>query len=144
MKRLGAQRLSVRDLGAVAGCRGGEDRGVVVRLEHLVVSRGLHPHARQTLRTHARGYDMEVVEVALDGTVTDMVALSRAMSGAVSAVFVQQPNFLGAVEDVAAAAATAAAASIRWAHKAPHPTPVRRLDEVRAARELTVTQRWDA
>jgi glycine dehydrogenase subunit 1 len=74
----------------------------------LVVSRGLHPHARETLRTHARGYDMEVVEVALDGTVTDMVALRRAMSGAVSAVFVQQPNFLGAVEDVAAAAATAA------------------------------------
>ncbi|CAN5475447.1 hypothetical protein BH20ACT17_BH20ACT17_02630 [soil metagenome] len=30
------------------------------------------------------------------------------------------------------------------AHMAPHTTPVRRLDEIRAARELTVTQRWDA
>jgi glycine cleavage system pyridoxal-binding protein P len=36
----------------------------------LVVSRGLHPHARQTLETHAVGYGMEVVEVALDATVT--------------------------------------------------------------------------
>jgi glycine dehydrogenase subunit 1 len=74
----------------------------------LVVSRGLHPHARETLRTHARGYGMEVVEVALDGTVTDAGELRRAMSDAVSAVFIQQPNFLGAVEDVAALAASAA------------------------------------
>jgi glycine dehydrogenase subunit 1 len=73
----------------------------------LVVSRGLHPHARQTLETHAVGYDMEVVEVALDGTVTDGAELRRAMSGAVSAVFVQQPNFLGAIEDVAAVAVDA-------------------------------------
>jgi len=28
------------------------------------------------------------------------------------------------------------------ARTAPHTVPVRRLDEVRAARELTVTQRW--
>jgi len=74
----------------------------------LVVSRGLHPHARQTLRTHARGYGMELVEADLDGTVTDGRELRRAMSHDVSAVFIEQPNFLGAVEDVAAAAASAA------------------------------------
>jgi glycine dehydrogenase subunit 1 len=75
----------------------------------LVVSRGLHPHARQTLETHAVGYGMDVVEVGLDGPVTHADDLRHAMSDAVSAVFIQQPNFLGAVEDVAALAASAKA-----------------------------------
>src|SRR5688572_33238810 len=29
----------------------------------LVASRGLHPHSRETLRTYARGFDADVVEV---------------------------------------------------------------------------------
>ena len=33
----------------------------------LVVSRGLHPHSRETLRTLSRGYGTEVVEVPLNG-----------------------------------------------------------------------------
>jgi len=75
----------------------------------LVVSGGLHPHARQTLDTHAVGYGMEVIEVALEGTVTDAAKLRSAMSDEVSAVFIQQPNFLGAVEEVEAVAASAQA-----------------------------------
>src|SRR5213076_1070168 len=31
----------------------------------LVISAGVHPHTLQTLRTHAHGYGMEVVEVPL-------------------------------------------------------------------------------
>ena len=37
----------------------------------LVVSRGLHPHSRETLRTYARGFGAEVVEVGLEGGLTD-------------------------------------------------------------------------
>src|SRR4029077_21265441 len=37
----------------------------------LVVSRGVHPHAIETLRTHAHGFGMEVVEVPLLDGVTD-------------------------------------------------------------------------
>ena len=33
--------------------------------KRLVVSRGLHPHARATLETYARGFDAKVVEVGL-------------------------------------------------------------------------------
>ena len=37
------------------------------RRTKLVVSRGLHPHSRAALRTHAAGYGMEVVRPPLDG-----------------------------------------------------------------------------
>jgi len=73
----------------------------------LVVSRGLHPHSRQTLETYARGFGAEVVEVGLDGGVTDAAALAAAVDGNTAAVFLQNPNFLGAVEDLEALAAPA-------------------------------------
>jgi glycine dehydrogenase subunit 1 len=73
----------------------------------LVVSRGLHPHSRQTLETYARGFGAEVVEVGLDGGVTDAVELAAAVDGDTAAVFLQNPNFLGAVEDLEALGAPA-------------------------------------
>ena len=70
----------------------------------LVVSRGVHPHSRATLVTYARGFGAEVVEAGLDGGLTDADALSEALDEDTAAVFVQNPNFLGAVEDLAALA----------------------------------------
>jgi glycine dehydrogenase subunit 1 len=69
----------------------------------FVVSRGVHPHSRETLSTLAPGYGMDVVQAPLLGGVTELPPLG----GDVAAVVVQQPNFLGAVEDVAALAAAA-------------------------------------
>ena len=68
----------------------------------FVISRGVHPHSRETLVTMAKGYGVEVVEVPLRDGVTDPDAWAEAIDMETSAVFVQQPNFLGAVEDVAA------------------------------------------
>jgi glycine dehydrogenase subunit 1 len=68
----------------------------------FVASAGLHPHSLETLRTYAEGFGAEVVEVPLAGGVTDLRAWAAAMDDDVGAVFVQQPNVLGAVEDVAA------------------------------------------
>jgi glycine dehydrogenase subunit 1 len=73
----------------------------------LVVSRGLHPHARATMVTYARGFGAEVVEVGLEGGVTDAAALAEAVDSDTAAVFVQNPNFLGAVEDLEALAEAA-------------------------------------
>jgi glycine dehydrogenase subunit 1 len=73
----------------------------------LVASRGLHPHSRETLRTYARGFDAEVVEVGLDGGVTDAGELAAAVDADTAAVFLQNPNFLGAVEDLETLAAPA-------------------------------------
>jgi glycine dehydrogenase subunit 1 len=73
----------------------------------LVVSRGLHPHARATLETYARGFHAEVIEAGLGDGVTDAEALAAALDDEVAAIFVQNPNFLGAIEDLEALAAAA-------------------------------------
>ncbi|MFL5892256.1 MAG: aminomethyl-transferring glycine dehydrogenase subunit GcvPA [Solirubrobacterales bacterium] len=73
----------------------------------LVASRGLHPHSRQTLETYARGFGAEVVEVGLEGGVTNAAEVAAAVDGDTAAVFLQNPNFLGAVEDLEALGAPA-------------------------------------
>jgi glycine dehydrogenase subunit 1 len=73
----------------------------------FVVSRGLHPHRRETLVTYAAGFGAEVVEVGLESGLTDAAALAAATDGDTAAVFLQSPNFLGAVEDVEALGAAA-------------------------------------
>jgi glycine dehydrogenase subunit 1 len=69
----------------------------------FIVSRGVHPHARETLRTHAHAWDMEVEEATLEQGRTALPQLDENTS----AVIVAQPNFLGAVEDLAEIAAAA-------------------------------------
>src|SRR3954447_25618477 len=67
----------------------------------FVVSRGVHPHSRETLRTYSKGYGTNVVETPLDERgATDLEALAKAIDDDTAAVFLQQPNFLGTVEDL--------------------------------------------
>ncbi len=69
----------------------------------FVVSRGVHPHAREALATLAHGWGMEIVEAPLEHGATALPALDED----VSAVVVSQPNFLGAVEELEALSAAA-------------------------------------
>src|SRR3954462_16014811 len=73
----------------------------------FVVSAGLHPHSRETLRTMAHGYGSEIVEVPLRDGVTDADAWANAIDDQTGAVFFQNPNFYGAVEDAEALAGAA-------------------------------------
>jgi glycine dehydrogenase subunit 1 len=73
----------------------------------FVVSRGVHPHSRETLATYAVGFGAEVAEVGLEDGVTHAAALAEAVDGETAAVFLQSPNFLGAIEDVEALGAAA-------------------------------------
>ncbi len=73
----------------------------------LVVSRGLHPHSRQALRTYAEGFGAEVAEVGIADGLTDAGELAAALDDRTAALFVQNPNFLGAIEDLEALAAAA-------------------------------------
>ena len=62
----------------------------------FVVSSGVHPHAIETLTTLARGWSMDVEVVELVDGATDLSGVT--LDEDVSAVILQQPNFLGAVE----------------------------------------------
>jgi glycine cleavage system P protein (glycine dehydrogenase) subunit 1 len=70
----------------------------------FVVSRGVHPHSRETLASTSAGWGTTIDEVALADGVTDPEALRAAIGDDVAAVFLAQPNFLGAVEDLEALA----------------------------------------
>jgi glycine dehydrogenase subunit 1 len=71
------------------------------RRRRFVISRGVHPHSRETLETYSAGYGTEVVETPLDEHgATDVEQLAAAIDDDTAAVFLQQPNFLGTVEDL--------------------------------------------
>jgi glycine dehydrogenase subunit 1 len=78
----------------------------------FVVSRGVHPHSRETLHATSAGWQTTIDEVPLAGGVTDAAALADAIGddpASLAAVFLAQPNFLGAVEDLEALAPVAKA-----------------------------------
>jgi glycine dehydrogenase subunit 1 len=81
--------------------------GYVAKLENgrrrFAISRGVHPHSREALATLAHGWGMELVEIPLADGVTEVPELNDEFS----AVIVQQPNFLGAVEDFGPLASSA-------------------------------------
>jgi len=93
------------------------------RRGRLLVSRGVHPHYRETLRTylHPRGFTVEEVPLAGDGPssgTTDLAALETALgphgNGAapsdVAGVVLAQPSFYGVLEPMAEAGRLAHAA----------------------------------
>jgi glycine cleavage system P protein (glycine dehydrogenase) subunit 1 len=80
----------------------------------IVVAETVNPQVRQVIRTYAPGFGLEVVEVPHEGGVTDPERLAAA-AGDAAAVFFQQPNFFGVLEqapELAAAANAAGALSV--------------------------------
>jgi glycine dehydrogenase subunit 1 len=73
----------------------------------FLVSGGVHPHSRETLVSTSAGWGTTVEEIPLAGGATDREALAAVIGDDVSAVFLQYPNFLGAVEDLEALAPVA-------------------------------------
>jgi len=89
--------------------------GYVAKLHNgrrrFVVSSGVHPHSIETLSTLARGWGMDVEVIELEDGVTNLDNLAPSAFGEdLSALVIQQPNFLGAIEDLEALATAAHAA----------------------------------
>lgn len=84
------------------------------RRSKVVVAAGLHPHYREVLDTYLDGLRAEIVEapLAADGRTE---ALAGQIDDATACVILQQPNFLGCIEDVQAAAEAAHAAGAKLA-----------------------------
>ncbi len=77
----------------------------IKRRHKVVVSAGLHPHARATLHTYLQHHGTELVEAPLVDGVTQWGDL---VDGRTAAVLVQQPNYLGLIEDLDQVQSTAA------------------------------------
>jgi glycine dehydrogenase subunit 1 len=79
------------------------------RRDRVLVSRGVHPHYRQTLRTYlGSGLELEEIPLVADGDAegtTDLAALERLLADAerpVAGVIAAQPDFLGLLEPMPA------------------------------------------
>jgi glycine dehydrogenase subunit 1 len=66
------------------------------------VSRGVHPNWRETMRTYAAGTGHDIVDIDLADGLTTWPS-----EGEPGAVLLQYPNYLGCLDDIAAAAETA-------------------------------------
>ena len=80
----------------------------------VVLAETLNPQVRQVVKTYARGFGLEVVEVPHHGGTIDPEELGAAARDAAAVIF-QQPNFLGCLEpapELAEAAAEAGAHAI--------------------------------
>jgi glycine dehydrogenase subunit 1 len=71
------------------------------RKTKFLVSEGLHPHSRETLETTSAGWGTTIEYVSLRNGLTDL----QQVGDDVAAVFVGQPNFYGAIEDLEALSA---------------------------------------
>jgi glycine dehydrogenase subunit 1 len=103
--------------GAAATAEAGLMTCRATRRERVLVSRGVHPHYRQTLRTYfGGGLELEEIPLAAGGDAagtTDLAALERLLADSdrpVAGVIAAQPNFLGLLEPMPAIGEVAHAA----------------------------------
>lgn len=66
----------------------------------IIISRAVHPEAREIVRTSAHGLGLEVIEVGFNDGVTDVNELASAITDDTAAVLIQSPNFFGSIENI--------------------------------------------
>ncbi|MBF0842283.1 aminomethyl-transferring glycine dehydrogenase subunit GcvPA [Staphylococcus lentus] len=66
----------------------------------VIVSKSVHYQSIEVLKTYTKAQDIDVVEIDLDGTITDLEKLETAIDDDTAAVCVQYPNFFGSLEDL--------------------------------------------
>ncbi|MFB6365267.1 aminomethyl-transferring glycine dehydrogenase subunit GcvPA [Paenibacillus elgii] len=88
--------------GATALAEAGALASGATQRKQIVISRTVHPEAREIMRTTARGLNLNVVEVDYADGVTDLEQLKAVVTDDTAAVIVQSPNFFGCIEDLTA------------------------------------------
>lgn len=88
--------------GATALAEAGALAAGATQRKQIVISRTVHPEAREIMRTAARGMNLTVTEIDYADGVTDLERLEAAITDDTAAVIVQSPNFFGCIEDIAA------------------------------------------
>jgi len=73
------------------------------RRKKVLLSAGLHPEYRETVKTYCSYLEMELVELPLatDGS-TDLAAATKLVDASCAALVIGYPNFFGCIEDLKA------------------------------------------
>ena len=72
----------------------------ITKRKEVIVSSALHPNYRTVLKTYLQGIGITIKEIPFKDGITDVNALS--ISDNTAAVIIQQPNFLGCIEELSA------------------------------------------
>ena len=67
----------------------------------VLVSKGLHPEYREVMATYNFGLEMDIEEIPLKDGLTDYDAVEAKISPEIAGLFIQYPNCLGLIEDLA-------------------------------------------
>lgn len=70
------------------------------RKSKVLVSRAVHPEARNILQTQVKAHGLEIVEVPCVDGVTDIRQLEQFADENTAAILIQTPNFFGNLEDL--------------------------------------------
>ncbi|WP_078577023.1 aminomethyl-transferring glycine dehydrogenase subunit GcvPA [Salipaludibacillus agaradhaerens] len=73
----------------------------------ILVSKTVHPEAREVLKTSAKGQNLTVVEIEEKEGITDLDQLEAEFNENTASVIVQYPNFFGQIEDLSSIEAIA-------------------------------------
>lgn len=76
--------------------------GAATKKGRVLVSRAVHPETRKVLESYLPLQGLKLVEFGLKNGVSDIDDLAAKMDDDTAAVLVQNPNFLGSLEDLAA------------------------------------------
>lgn len=94
--------------GATAVAEAASMAAAVTKRKKTVVAGGVHPEHKQVLLTHAAGRDLTVVDACQESNpahgngANDASAVARVVDGDTACLIVQNPNFFGCLEDLAA------------------------------------------
>jgi len=68
--------------------------------EEILISRSVHPHYRQVVKTYCHRSGIKVVEIPLKDGITDVEKLRDLAGDKTAGVLIQHPNFFGNLEEV--------------------------------------------
>ncbi|MHC6180297.1 aminomethyl-transferring glycine dehydrogenase subunit GcvPA [Clostridium sp. JNZ X4-2] len=86
--------------GATACVEAAQMAANVTRRKKIIVSGALHPEVRKVLSTYLRFKDLNLMEIDETEGTTDIDKLKAALDKDTAAVIVQNPNFLGIIEEL--------------------------------------------
>lgn len=66
----------------------------------ILVSKAVHPEARDVLKTNAKGQNLTVIEIEIEDGITSLADLKQKYTEDTACVLVQYPNFFGHVENL--------------------------------------------
>jgi glycine dehydrogenase subunit 1 len=66
----------------------------------ILISKTVHPNHAEVVRTYVQGLDINLTEIKESEGITDLADLKSKLTDDICAVVIQQPNFLGNLEEV--------------------------------------------